>query len=109
MARSTIAKSLRKQMTDAERLLWERLRCKQMEGYKFRRQCPIGRYIVDFVCLEKRLVMEVDGGQHAVRREADAARSAWLATRGYKVLRSWNHEVLHETGPVSEPYGVTLL
>jgi very-short-patch-repair endonuclease len=86
MARSTIAKSLRKKMTDAERFLWERLRRKQMEGYKFRRQCPIGPYIVDFVCLEKGLVIEIDGGQHAVQREADAARSAWLATHGYQVL-----------------------
>ncbi len=69
MARSTISKHLRKNMTDAERMLWERLRRKQMKGYKFRRQCAIGRYVVDFVCLEKGLVIEVDGGQHAVQRE----------------------------------------
>jgi very-short-patch-repair endonuclease len=102
MARSTIAKYLRNNMTDAERLLWERLMRKQMEGYKLRRQCPIGRYVVDLACLEKGLVIEVDGGQHAVQRAVDAARSAWLATHGYQVLRFWNHEVLRETEAVFE-------
>jgi hypothetical protein len=107
MARSTVAKSLRKRMTDAELLLWERSRRKQMEDYKFRRQCPIGRYIVDFVSLEKGLVIEVDGGQHAgsAGRMRHAARD-WphAATRCFafgitkccmKRKRCW------------KPYGVT--
>ena len=65
-----------------------------MEGYKFRRQEPIGNYIVDFVCQEKKIVIEVDGGQHSAERERDFERDRWLKIQGYKVLRFWNNEVL---------------
>jgi len=88
------ARGLRREMTDAERSLWQHLRRRQIEGLKFRRQHPIGRYIADFVCVEVRLVIEVDGGQHGERQGYDKERTAWLAQRGYRVLRFWNHEVL---------------
>lgn len=91
-----LAKKLRKTMTDAERLLWQNLRNRELGGYKFRRQRPIGPYIVDFVCLEKKLVVEVDGGQHAGQVELDTKRSGYLKEKGYQVLRFWNNEVLKE-------------
>ena len=91
---TSIAKALRKRLTDTERLLWRHLRAKQLEGLKFRRQEPIGRYIVDFVCHEKRIVIEVDGSQHAIEKNKDAERDKWLNEQGYKVLRFWNNEVL---------------
>jgi len=95
--RHVTAKALRKDFTDTERLLWKYLRAKQMEGYKFRRQEPIGRYIVDFVCQQKRMVIEVDGGQHSTEKERDNERDKWLEGKGYKVLRFWNNEVLANT------------
>jgi very-short-patch-repair endonuclease len=79
-------------MTDAERLLWSRLR-RRFLGTKFRRQLPVGRFIVDFACLGSNLVIEVDGGQH-LESAADEARDRWLAENGFRVLRFWNHEVL---------------
>ena len=93
------AKELRNNQTEAERALWRYLRKRQM-AVKFRRQQPIGPYIVDFVCFEKRLIIEVDGGQHQERIEYDEARTDWLKQQGYKILRFWNNEVL------SEPAGV---
>ena len=83
-------------MTDTERLLWRELRSRQLAAHKFRRQQPLGQYIVDFVCLEKRLVIEIDGGQHAEPDQAayDAERTAWLEQNGFRVLRFWDHEVL---------------
>ena len=87
------ARELRRNMTDAERALWRRLRMRQLAGQRFRRQQPIGDYIVDFACPAARLVVEVDGGQHA-EEERDAARTRWLESRGYRVLRFWNNEVL---------------
>jgi very-short-patch-repair endonuclease len=88
------AKVLRKNFTDSERLLWKYLRAKQLEGCKFRRQEPIGKYIVDFVCQEKQIIIEVDGGQHSEEQERDSKRDSWLQGQGYKVLRFWNNEVL---------------
>ncbi|QCQ20861.1 endonuclease domain-containing protein [Desulfoglaeba alkanexedens] len=88
------AKTLRKRLTDAERLLWTHLRAKQLEGLKFRRQAPIGKYIADFVCHEKRIVIEVDGGQHSLNKDRDRERDNWFKEQGYKVLRFWNNEVL---------------
>ena len=88
---NTIAKTLRKRPTDTEKVLWRHLRAKQMEGHKFRRQKPIGKYIVDFVCHEKQLVIEVDGGQHSIDR--DTERDKWLNEQGYMVLRFWNKEL----------------
>jgi very-short-patch-repair endonuclease len=88
------ARSLRRTSTDAERKLWYALRRKQLEGFRFRRQHPIGPYVVDLVCLSERLVIEVDGGQHAERVDYDRERTHWLESRGYRVLRFWNHDVL---------------
>ncbi len=96
-----LAKNLRKRHTDAERLLWKHVRGKRMEGLKFRRQQPIGSYIVDFVCFSKMLVIEVDGGQHA-ENEKDKQRDAWLRGEGFKVLRFWNNEVLQNIEGVLE-------
>ncbi|MBM4350351.1 MAG: endonuclease domain-containing protein [Deltaproteobacteria bacterium] len=95
-------RQLRKNMTDAERLLWRHLRLRQISGYKFRRQQPIGRYIVDFVCFEKKLIIEVNGGQHADQLAYDAKRSAWLEKEGFHILRFWDNQVLNETDGVKE-------
>lgn len=95
-----LAKKLRKNITDAEQLLWQCLRDRRLGGYKFRRQHPIGAVIVDFVCLEKKLIIEVDGGQHGKQLEADAKRSDYLREKGYRVLRFWNNGVLQETESV---------
>ena len=86
-------RTLRANPTKAEHLLWQMLRQRQVDGRKFRRQQLIGRYIVDFVCLEFRLVVEVDGGQHA-DSQSDVSRDAWLKSEGYRVLRLWNNDVL---------------
>ncbi|WP_395018283.1 endonuclease domain-containing protein [Dongia sp.] len=96
------ARRLRSEMTDAERRLWSRLRRRQIEGLHFRKQVPIGNYIVDFCCLKRRLIVEVDGSQHAEREEQDAERTAWLSQQGYRVLRFWNNEVLQNTDGVME-------
>src|SRR2546428_911350 len=93
---------LRKKATEAEQALWSHLRMKQMGGNRFRRQQPIGPYIVDFVCLEKRLVIELDGGQHAERPVYDAERTAWLESQGFRVMRFWNNQVLKEIDIVKE-------
>ena len=85
---------LRSNLTDAERRLWYYLRAGRFEGCKFRRQVPLGRYVVDFLCEEARLIVEVDGGQHAEQVERDAERTQWLSARGYIVLRFWNNDVL---------------
>lgn len=87
------AKTLRKNQTDVENKLWQVLRGKQLEGFKFRRQHPIGKYITDFVCLERSLIIELDGGQHADRQNYDAERTKFLNECGFKVLRFWNFEV----------------
>jgi very-short-patch-repair endonuclease len=89
-----LARRLRSAMTDAERRLWYHLRRRRFQGAKFRRQMPLGKYIVDFVCLEHRLVLELDGGQHATQTGADQVRDAWLQARGFRVLRFWNNEVM---------------
>src|SRR5215813_9567734 len=96
------AKELRKNSTDAERALWRQLRAHRLVGYKFRRQQPIGQYIVDFVCFEKHLIIELDGGQHAEQVAYDGERSAWLQSQGFQILRFWNHEVLQDTETVME-------
>ena len=88
------ARALRRLSTDAERLLWKGLRGRMLGGFKFRRQTWIGPFIVDFVCVEARLVVEADGSQHADAEAYDAARSTWLEREGFRVLRFWNHEIL---------------
>lgn len=100
--RLEFARTLREAMTDAERALWFHLRAKRFQGWKFRRQQPIGNYIVDFVCFDAKLVIELDGGQHAERADADARRTAWLESQGFRVLRFWNDAVLKETEAVLE-------
>ncbi len=89
-----VVKKLREDATDAERKLWHHLRRKQVGGLRFRRQYPLGPCIVDFVCLPARLVIEVDGGQHAEQAERDRMRTAWLESQGFRVIRFWNNEVL---------------
>ena len=96
------ARDLRKNQTDAEQRIWNHLRLRQMGGYKFRRQQPIGKYIVDFVCLEKRLIIEVDGGQHDDQGLYDAKRDSWLSSQGFHILRFWNNEIFNELDAVKE-------
>lgn len=111
------AKKLRMAMTDAERRLWYRLRAHRFCGIKFKRQVPIGKYIVDFACLERKLIIEVDGGQHNEAR--DGVRSASLEQQGFRLVRFWNNDVLRNTtavletiaaaiGPVSPSPGTSL-
>lgn len=88
------ARSLRKDMTDAERRIWFALRDRRFSNWKFRRQVPFDQYILDFVCFDAKLVIEVDGGQHDERADYDARRSAHLENSGFRVLRFWNNEVL---------------
>lgn len=92
------ARELRHPLTPAEDLLWQRLRARRLRGAKFRRQVPIGPFIVDFYCHEVRLVIELDGEPHAKADQAalDAERSAWLVESGFRVLRFWNHELVHD-------------
>ncbi len=88
-------------MTEAEQFLWHRIRKKQLHGFRFRRQHPIDPYIVDFVCLEAQLVIELDGGQHQEQAEADRLRDLWLSSnQGFRVLRFWNNHVFNETEAV---------
>ena len=88
------ARRLRKESTDAEQRLWLHLRAHRFGRHKFKRQQPIGPYIVDFVCFDSRLVIEIDGGQHADATRSDSIRDAWLARGNFRVLRFWNNEVL---------------
>jgi very-short-patch-repair endonuclease len=99
--RNKLQRGLRKRMTDAEQALWRILRVRQLDGCKFRRQHPYENYILDFVCLEHRMVIEVDGGQHA-ESASDEARDARLAAAGFTVLRFWNHDVLADTHAVGD-------
>jgi len=96
------ARDLRRDPTEAERALWKHLRLRQLHGHKFRRQQPLGRYIVDFVCLEKRLIVELDGGHHAEQVASDIERTAWLEAQGFRVMRFWNHDVLRDIEAVKE-------
>jgi very-short-patch-repair endonuclease len=94
------ARSLRANMTDAERALWYNLRDRRLSGFKFKRQWTLGPFVVDFCCLERRLVVEVDGGQH--NDEVDRNRTRWLANEGYRVIRFWNNDVLTNLDGVLE-------
>ena len=95
------ARVLRNEPTDCERKLWQFLRMRQLSGFRFRRQVPIGRYIADFACIEAKLVVEVDGGQHQ-GSEHDLRRDAELVRQGFRVLRFWDNQVLQETEAVLE-------
>ena len=89
-------------MTDAEKKLWRMLRGSQMGGLKFRRQHPFEDYILDFACLEKKIVVEIDGGQHRECMTEDGIRTTMLEGAGFRVLRFWNHEVLQQPEAVAE-------
>ena len=99
-----LAKDNRRNMTAGETVLWSRLRAHRMDGHKFRRQHAIGRYVVDFVCLQARLVIEVDGGTHAEdsREAQDKQRTAFLEKQGFRVLRFWNDAVYTNLDGVTE-------
>lgn len=102
------ARALRAQMTDAKTLMWQQLRGRRFQGFKFRRQRPLGPYILDFVCLEAGLVIEIDGGQHAEQQAYDQARTALIESHQLTVIRFWNHEVMNDTAAVLENIWQTL-
>ncbi|SDU07575.1 endonuclease domain-containing protein [Halopseudomonas salegens] len=101
MDQKAFAKQLRRQMTDAERVLWYHLRSHRLAGQKFRRQQPLGKYVVDFVHFGARVIVEADGGQHN-ESPHDVARDEWLQAQGFRVLRFWNNEILLNTQQVLE-------
>ena len=92
---TTLAKLLRKNMTPQEKIMWNILRAHKFYGYEFRRQYPIGNYIVDFICRDKKIIIEIDGGQHNKPNEiaSDLERTEYLNKTGYKVIRFWNNDV----------------
>jgi very-short-patch-repair endonuclease len=102
------ARRLRRNPTEAETRLWSVLRKRGLAGARFRRQVPLGRYIVDFLCLDARLVVEIDGGQHATEAERDAERTRWLESQGFRVLRFWNNEVLENLDGVADGIAAAL-
>jgi very-short-patch-repair endonuclease len=102
------AKTLRTNQTDAEQRMWYHLRAHRFMGLKFKRQKPLGHYIVDFVCEEQRLIIEIDGGQHAEQVEYDQHQDAWLRSQGYTVLRFWNNEVMQQLESVLEQIRLTV-
>ena len=104
-----IARKLRNKLTDAEQALWRHIRNRQLYGYKFRRQTPIGKYIVDFVCFEKRLIVELDGGQHEMHQDEDNRRSKGFESQGFKVIRFWNHDVLKQVEAIKEVIALNLI
>jgi very-short-patch-repair endonuclease len=103
------ARSLRKNQTDVEQLVWKHLRNRQLYNYKFRRQFPIEPYIADFVCLDLKLIIELDGGQHASQIDYDNQRSLFLEQRGFKVIRFWNNDVIENTVGVLEAIHLAIL
>jgi very-short-patch-repair endonuclease len=96
------ARRLRSNQTDVERLIWSRIRDRQLSGLKFRRQVPIGRYVVDFVCKEAALIVELDDGQHSSITKYDADRTRWLEQHGWRVLRFWNNDVIENLSGLLE-------
>ena len=104
----THAKDLRASQTKAEQKLWYYLRAHRFMGLKFKRQKTIGCYIVDFICIERRLIIEIDGGQHIEQAEYDHRRDAWLGSQGYTILRFWNNEVMQQPESVLEQIRATL-
>ena len=96
------ARQLRRNHTEAERRVWARLRARQLNGVKFRRQHPVGSFVVDFCCPERRVIVELDGGQHASRVLEDQRRTTFLVQRGYRVLRFWDNDVITHIEAVIE-------
>ena len=90
-----LARQLRREQTPAEQKLWSALRDRQLDGCKFKRQVPLGNFVVDFSCYEKRLIIELDGGHHSEQEVYDQIRTEYLESLGYKVIRFWNNEVIH--------------
>ncbi len=90
----TLPRKLRRDSTEAEKVIWRALRNRRLNGHKFRRQHPIGKFVADFCCMEAMLIVEIDGGQHDRQAEADARRTSELERQGYRVVRFWNNEVL---------------
>ena len=103
------ARSLRQNQTDVEHLLWQKLRNRQLVNVKFRRQFPIDPFIVDFACLELKLIIELDGSQHFDQAHYDNERSLYLAQRGFKVIRFWNNEVINNIEGVLEKIYLVIL
>jgi adenine-specific DNA-methyltransferase len=103
------ARNLRRDPTEAEKRLWSRLRRRQLAGYRFRRQVPIGPYFADFASHEAKLIVEVDGGQHATNADADYRRTRRMEADGYRVIRFWNNEVLENTDGVVQAIHEALL
>ena len=101
-SRTTQARLLRKRMTEPELILWSQLRRAQLGGHKFRRQHPVGPYVVDFACLKAKLIVELDGGHHSEQTDSDRQRDANLAALGFNVLRFWNDDVRHNLSGVLE-------
>jgi very-short-patch-repair endonuclease len=100
LLKAKLQRRLRKSLTDAEQHLWRSLRREQVPSFRFRRQHPFGDYIIDFVCLEAMLAIEIDGGQHGEQTTRDTKRTEMLEKAGFRVLRFWNNEVLQETEAV---------
>jgi very-short-patch-repair endonuclease len=93
-------RELRRNSSDAEKHLWYFLRARRLGGYKFRRQYLVHPFVVDFICLERKLIIELDGGQHSLQQSYDERRSTFLREKGYRVLRFWNNVVFQETRSV---------
>ena len=101
-------RALRANQTEAETRLWLGLRDRRLGGAKFRRQVPVGPYVADFACYTARLIVELDGGQHAENAEADALRTDWLEAQGFRVLRFWNNDVMANIDGVLERISAAL-
>jgi len=97
-----LARSMRHEMTEAEKILWEYVRNKKLSGLKFKRQYPIGRYVADFFCYEKKLIIEIDGSIHESREEYDKNRDEYLTASGYEILRIKNDEIIDSIETVIE-------
>ena len=97
---TTIARRLRREQTPAETRVWACLRNRGLGGHRWKRQQPIPPYVADFLCPDLKLIVEIDGGQHSANAEADAARTAYLAAQGYRLIRFWNYEVLEDLDAV---------
>lgn len=104
-----VARILRRGRTEAEAKLWRYLQNRQMEGAKFRFQSPVGPYVADFLCIEARLIVELDGGQHGAQVEKDALRTKALEAAGFTVIRFWNNDVLANTEGVLETIRLAVL
>ena len=102
MALTHLARNLRKNQTDAEQILWHQLRSRRFLNFKFRRQYPVEPYIADFICLELKLIIEIDGSQHCDQCDKDTERTLFLNQRGFKVVRFWNNELFDNIEGVLE-------